>query len=77
MSKQWAVLVDKEQRIYRNAKSPDGLRDYAVRPDIQTLYAILEYSASEFADRDALGYRDVLDVIVEEKDIKKVVNGEE
>jgi long-chain acyl-CoA synthetase len=33
--------------------------------------------AKKYGDRQAAGYRDVIDVIEEEKDVKKMVEGKE
>ncbi|KAJ7224544.1 long-chain-fatty-acid-CoA-ligase [Mycena pura] len=44
---------------------------------IDTVYDILEYVAKTHGGRDALGSRDVVDVIEETKDVKKMVDGKE
>ncbi|KAF7373891.1 Long-chain-fatty-acid-CoA ligase [Mycena sanguinolenta] len=44
---------------------------------IETTYDIIQYSASTHGTRNALGWRDVLDVHEEEKEVTKVVDGKE
>lgn len=44
---------------------------------IDTVYDVLSYAARTHGTRNALGWRDILDVHEEEKDVKKVVDGKE
>lgn len=44
---------------------------------IDTVYDIVAYAARVHGSRNALGWRDVLDVVEEEKEVKKVVDGKE
>lgn len=46
-------------------------------PDINTLYDVLQSSAKRFGDKEALGFRNIVDIIEEEKEVVKVVNGQE
>ncbi|KAJ7703899.1 long-chain-fatty-acid-CoA-ligase [Mycena rosella] len=44
---------------------------------IDTVYDILEYVAKTHGTRDALGWRDVVDIHEEAKEVKKIVDGKE
>ena len=44
---------------------------------IDTVYDIVQYAARTHGTRNALGWRDVVRVIEEEKEVKKVVDGQE
>ncbi|KAK0216304.1 long-chain-fatty-acid-CoA-ligase [Armillaria fumosa] len=44
---------------------------------LDVLPDILDYSARTYGSRNAFGWRDVIDVIEEEKDVKKMVDGKE
>ncbi|EJU00585.1 long-chain-fatty-acid-CoA-ligase [Dacryopinax primogenitus] len=46
-------------------------------PDIDTVYDILQYTAKRHGDRDAIGYREILNIIEEEKEVRKMVDGKE
>ncbi|KAI9323688.1 hypothetical protein BX666DRAFT_2117248 [Dichotomocladium elegans] len=63
-------------RIRRAIYSPDEL----VRiPDtnVHTLYDVLQYSANKFADKRAFGFRKIEQIVEEEKEVIKYVNGVE
>ena len=78
--KQFTVEVGPEQSnggtIRRAAISPDQLIRYP-DPNVLTLYDVLENSKEKFGDKQAFGFRKVEQVIEEEKEIIKIVNGEE
>ncbi|KAF8651078.1 hypothetical protein AX16_004940 [Volvariella volvacea WC 439] len=44
---------------------------------IDTVHDILEYAARTHGSRNALGWRDVVSIVEEEKEVKKVVDGKE
>ena len=44
---------------------------------IKTVYDVLEYAARTHGTRRALGWRDIVDIHEEEKEVKKVVGGKE
>ncbi|KAG9302703.1 hypothetical protein G9A89_005177 [Geosiphon pyriformis] len=46
-------------------------------PEVSTLYDVIQYSAKKFGTKQAMGFRKVLDVVEEEKEVTKVVNGVE
>jgi len=43
---------------------------------VETVYDVLQYAARVHGERNAVGWRDVLNVHQEEKTVKKVVDGE-
>src|ERR1043166_8210520 len=45
--------------------------------DIKTLYDVLQYSAETYVTKNAMGTRKTEKVIEEEKEVTKIVNGEE
>ncbi|KAJ7257523.1 long-chain-fatty-acid-CoA-ligase [Mycena haematopus] len=67
---------DNEGPIRRLAISADKL---VTRPfdGLETTYDILEYVAKTHGTRDALGWRDVVEVHEEEKEVTKIVEGKE
>lgn len=46
-------------------------------PGVNTVADILDYAARTHGDRPAFGWRDVLDIIEEEKEVIKTIGGEE
>ncbi|KZT57572.1 long-chain-fatty-acid-CoA-ligase [Calocera cornea HHB12733] len=46
-------------------------------PGIDTVYDILQYTAKRHGNNNAIGYREVLNIIEEEKEIKKTIDGKE
>ncbi|ORY03195.1 acetyl-CoA synthetase-like protein [Basidiobolus meristosporus CBS 931.73] len=79
--KQFSVEVGPEKpdnatRARRNVLSPEEFTT-SPHPDIKTLADLLPYLVKNKADRKALGYRKVVDIIEEEKEITKVVAGKE
>ncbi|KAJ1913667.1 long-chain fatty acid-CoA ligase [Mycoemilia scoparia] len=70
--KHWSKVIDKDEQIHRNVIATEQLHSYPDNnPDLNTLYNILKYSAEKYGDKNALGGRDVLKTIVEEKEITK------
>ncbi|KAI0041666.1 acetyl-CoA synthetase-like protein [Auriscalpium vulgare] len=65
-----------ESRIRRLAITADKL---VTQPSesIHTVYDVLDYAARTHGTREALGYRDVVDIIEEQKEVKKNVGGKE
>jgi len=65
-----------EGPIRRSTLSKDGL---VQRPfeGIDTVYDVVEYAARTHGNRKALGWRDVITVHEEEKEVKKIVDGKE
>ncbi|KAK9766017.1 long-chain fatty acid-CoA ligase [Basidiobolus ranarum] len=79
--KQFSVEVGPEKpdnatRTRRNVLSPDEFTT-SPHPDIKTLADLLPYLVKNKADRNALGYRSVEEIIEEEKEITKIVAGKE
>jgi long-chain acyl-CoA synthetase len=68
--------VNGEGTVRRCAISADALVNQP-SDGINTVYDILSYAAMQHGTRKALGWRDVLDVVEEEKEVKKVVEGKE
>lgn len=76
-SVEWgAEKAEDETRIRRSALSPDKL---ITQPweGIDTVYDVLEYAARTHGTKNAYGYRNVVDIHEEEKEVKKVVDGKE
>jgi len=46
------------------------------RPNVTTVYELLQYSVKRFGDRNCMGHRNVLKEHTEEKMITKMVDGE-
>lgn len=65
-----------ESPIRRIAISSDKLVTQPFE-GIETVYDVLEYSKRTHGTRNALGWRDVVDIHEEEKEVKKVVDGKE
>ena len=68
--------VEGESRIRRLAKAADKLVTQPFE-GIDTVYDVVQYAARTHGTRDAFGYRDIIDVVEEEKEVKKVVGGKE
>ena len=68
--------VDGESRIRRARVAKDALVE---RPfdGIDTVHDILAYAARTHGTRDAVGWRDIIDIVEEEKEVHKVVAGKE
>lgn len=66
-----------EGKVRRNALVADG--ELAARPmdGMDTVYDVLAYVDRAYGDKNAIGYRDVVDIHVEEKEIIKNVGGKE
>ncbi|KAL1916025.1 uncharacterized protein VTP21DRAFT_6029 [Calcarisporiella thermophila] len=65
-----------ESRIRRHARFADKLID-APGPNINSLHDFFHNAARRHASKNCFGYRDVIDIIEEEKEITKIVGGEE
>ncbi|KAI0076872.1 acetyl-CoA synthetase-like protein [Panus rudis PR-1116 ss-1] len=65
-----------ESRIRRLAIAKDKLVTQPFE-GIDTVYDVLLYAARTHGTRDAFGYRDIIDVHEEEKEVTKVVGGKE
>ncbi|KAI9498840.1 hypothetical protein BDB00DRAFT_967860 [Zychaea mexicana] len=78
--KNFSVEVGPEQpnggRIRRATSSPDALVTIP-DPNVRTLYDVLENSKNKYGDRRAFGFRKVEQIIEEEKEIIKVIDGVE
>lgn len=68
--------IDGESRIRRARVAKDALVE---RPmdGIDTVYDVLAYAARTHGTRDSMGWRDIIDIVEEEKEVKKVVGGKE
>ncbi|KAF7297408.1 Long-chain-fatty-acid-CoA ligase [Mycena indigotica] len=69
-------VADNEGPIRRSAISAESL----VEPPflgIETVYELVQYCAKTHGNRNAVGWRDIVNTIEEEKDVKKVVDGKE
>ncbi|KPV76200.1 uncharacterized protein RHOBADRAFT_48175 [Rhodotorula graminis WP1] len=66
-----------EGRARRSFVCPDELVTSPAPGKVSVLAHILDHAAREFADVQALGWRDTVDVIKEDKDVKKIVGGKE
>jgi long-chain acyl-CoA synthetase len=64
-----------ESRARRNALWPDSLTSN--EKNLECIYDILTYSARNYGTQPAIGYREIVDVHVEEKDVKKTVDGKD
>ncbi|GAA6027858.1 hypothetical protein JCM8097_001751 [Rhodosporidiobolus ruineniae] len=65
-----------EGRARRSTTSPDELVT-SPAPHVKVLADVLIHAVKEFGDVEALGWRDVIDVVKEEKEVKKTVGGKE
>lgn len=65
-----------ETLVRRNAITKDRL---VVQPleGIDTVYDVIQFSARTHGTNEALGWRDVVDIHEEEKEVKKMVDGKE
>jgi len=68
--------TDTHGAVRRNPLHKDALVERP-KAGISTVTDILLYNAREHGTRNALGWRDVVDTIEEEKDIKKTIAGKE
>ena len=68
--------TDTHSAVRRNPLHKDALVERP-KPGINTVTDILFHNAREHGTRNALGWRDIVQTVEEEKDIKKMVNGEE
>ncbi|EJD43983.1 long-chain-fatty-acid-CoA-ligase [Auricularia subglabra TFB-10046 SS5] len=68
--------VPGESPIRRSSLAKDKL---AATPQegVETVYDVLKYTARTFGTKPAFGYRDVVSIVEEEKEVKKVVDGKE
>ncbi|KAF9950902.1 long-chain fatty acid-CoA ligase [Mortierella alpina] len=67
--------VKGETRIRRSIQAIDKLMD-SPSSDIKTLYDVIQYSAKVRPNLNAIGYRKIVKMIQEEKEITKMVGGE-
>ncbi|KAF9529910.1 long-chain-fatty-acid-CoA-ligase [Crepidotus variabilis] len=65
-----------EGRIRRSALSKDKLITQPME-GIDTMADIIDYAARTHGNRNALGWRDVVRIVEEEKEVKKTVDGKE
>ena len=65
-----------ETAIRRNAVTKDRL---VIQPleGIETVYDVIQFSARTHGTKSAMGWRDIIDVHEEQKDVKKTVDGKE
>jgi len=68
--------IEGEGTIRRCAISADRLVTQPTE-GIDTVFDIVLYAAKRHGTRNALGWRDVLEVVEEEKEVKKVIEGKE
>jgi long-chain acyl-CoA synthetase len=68
--------VPGEGTIRRCAISADALITQPIE-GIDTVFDIVSHAAKSHGTRNALGWRDILEVVEEEKEVKKVVDGKE
>ena len=66
--------VEGETRILRSSLSPEELIT-GPTSDVKTLYDLIQYSAKVRPNLDAVGYRKILKVIEEDKEVTKMVAG--
>ncbi|KAI5121463.1 hypothetical protein M0805_003920 [Coniferiporia weirii] len=60
----------------RNALFKDALVTQPLE-GIQTVYDVLQFTARKHGTKNALGWRDIIDIHEEEKDVKKYIGGKE
>ncbi|KAA1475922.1 long-chain-fatty-acid-CoA-ligase [Dentipellis sp. KUC8613] len=65
-----------ESGIRRLAKTKDALVTQPIE-GIETVYDVLAYAARTHGSRKAFGYRDIVQMVEEEKEVKKMVHGKE
>ena len=68
--------ADGYTRVRRLAKAADKLVTQPLE-GIDTVHDVVAYAARTHGTRDAFGYRDIIDIVEEEKEVKKVVGGKE
>jgi len=68
--------ISGESAIRRSSLFPDKLVSQPFE-GIDTVYDVLQYSARKYGTKNAYGYRDVLNMIEEEKEVTKMVDGKE
>ncbi|KAI0341152.1 acetyl-CoA synthetase-like protein [Trametopsis cervina] len=68
--------VEGQTRARRAPNSKDKLVDQPFE-GIDTVYDIVQYATRTHGTKDAMGYRDIVDTVEEEKEITKVVGGKE
>ncbi|KAI7864480.1 hypothetical protein BDF14DRAFT_1833687 [Spinellus fusiger] len=71
-----STAVPGETAIRRSILSPNELIKTPAK-GVETLYDILQYSASHYKNNHVFGYREIEDTIVEEKMVSKYVEGVE
>lgn len=67
--------VEGECRIRRSAMSPEVLLD-SPHDNVKTLYDVILHSAKVRPNLNAIGYRKMVKIIEEEKEVTKIVGGE-
>jgi len=65
-----------EGSIYRCWLAKDALITQPLE-GIDTVFDVMLYAARTHSDRKALGWRDIVNIVEEEKEVKKVVDGKE
>ena len=65
-----------EGRVFRSIHSPDELMTRPL-PEIQTLYDVTQYAAKTYESKNAIGYRTLTQMVEEEKEVTKIINGVE
>lgn len=68
--------VQGESAVRRCAISAEALVTQPIE-GVDTVFDILSHAANRHGTRNALGWRDILEVVEEEKEVKKVVDGKE
>nr|BBE10601.1 long-chain acyl-CoA synthetase [Rhodotorula toruloides] len=66
-----------ETRARRSFVAPGELVTSPAPGKVTVLAQVLEHAVNEFADVEALGWRETVDVIKEDKEVKKIVGGKE
>ncbi|CDR37871.1 RHTO0S03e00496g1_1 [Rhodotorula toruloides] len=66
-----------ETRARRSFVAPGELVTSPAPGKVTVLAQVLDHAVNEFADVEALGWRDTVDVIKEDKEVKKIVGGKE
>ena len=69
-------MVDSESNVRRLAITADKLVTQPFE-GINTVYDILSYAARTHGNKNAVGWRDIVDIHEEEKEVIKVVSGKE
>lgn len=70
------VPPEGESLIRRSTLAADKVIDKPA-DHVNTLYDVLQNSANKYGDKEAIGFRNVEAIIEEEKEVVKVINGEE